>query len=46
VVELVLAEAPPDWLGRSGILDAEMLRDRLPTDQPGRWLFFLCGPGR
>ena len=43
-VELVLAKAPPDWSGRTGILDAEMVRRWLPTDRPTRWLFFLCGP--
>jgi ferredoxin-NADP reductase len=44
-VDLVLAEAPPDWSGRTGILDGEMVRGWLPTDQPRHWLFFLCGPG-
>ena len=43
-VELVLARASPDWSGRTGILDGDMVRSWLPVDQPRHWLFFLCGP--
>jgi ferredoxin-NADP reductase len=43
-VEFVLAKPPADWSGRTGVLDTDMVRRWLPTDRPGRWLFFLCGP--
>jgi predicted ferric reductase len=43
-VNIVLAEASPDWAGRSGVLDADVVRGWLTMEQPERWLFLMCGP--
>jgi NAD(P)H-flavin reductase len=43
-VEIVLAKAPSVRAGRTGVLDAGVIRNWLTREQPERWLYFMCGP--
>ncbi len=38
-----LGDAPDDWNGETGRLDAEMMRRHLPQRYQ-RWQYFICGP--
>ena len=40
----VLSEPPDGWTGKTGMVDARLLRETLDTADPARWLFVLCGP--
>lgn len=40
----VLSEPPPDWTGRTGIVDAELIRSVFAAPEMRDWLFVLCGP--
>jgi ferredoxin-NADP reductase len=43
-VEHVLGEPPPEWQGRAGVIDAEVLGAVFSGLDVRSWLFFVCGP--
>jgi predicted ferric reductase len=40
----VLSEPPQGWTGRTGLVDAELIRAIFDSTAMKRWLFVLCGP--
>jgi predicted ferric reductase len=40
----VLSEPPAGWTGRTGIVDAELIRSVFGAPEMRDWLFVLCGP--
>ncbi|MBK0399619.1 ferredoxin reductase family protein [Limibaculum sp. M0105] len=40
----VLAEPPPGWQGRTGVVDEALLRKLFADPSRRQWLFVLCGP--
>lgn len=43
-IDYVLSEPPPEWQGRTGALDADVLAACLDMPDAAGWLYFLCGP--
>jgi predicted ferric reductase len=40
----VLSEPPQGWKGRTGRVDADLIRELFDSPERKRWLFVLCGP--
>jgi len=43
-VEFVLAEPPPGWEGRIGVIDESLLRTVVQRPDGTSWLYVICGP--
>jgi NAD(P)H-flavin reductase len=43
-IEHVLGEPPPEWQGRTGVINAEVLGAVFSDLDVRSWLFFVCGP--
>ncbi len=43
-IEYVLSEPPPDWTGKTGLLDTRLIKSTVDPNHPEKWLYFLCGP--
>jgi predicted ferric reductase len=43
-VEFVLAEPPPGWDGRTGVIDKSLLRSVAERPDGAAWLYAICGP--
>jgi ferredoxin-NADP reductase len=40
----VLSEPPPDWTGRTGVMDAKLISELFQSSEMKDWLYLLCGP--
>ncbi|MGI9450265.1 MAG: ferredoxin reductase family protein [Geminicoccaceae bacterium] len=40
----VLSEPPQGWTGRTGRVDADLIRELFDSPERKRWLYVLCGP--
>lgn len=40
----ILSEPPPKWTGRTGMVDADQIRDAFAAEEMRDWLYVICGP--